>query len=501
MVPGSRFRMALEQSILAQGSAKRFKIAYYFRLTMPTPVSVGDVVARKYRVDRVLGEGGMGVVVAATDTQLDRRVAIKFLLPDMLSSPDVVARFSREARAAAKIHSEHVARVIEVGELETGAPFMVMEYLEGRDLAERIRVGPPLSASEAARYVLQACEALAEAHAAGIVHRDLKPANLFLAQQPDRSVSVKVLDFGISKAPVGSGGITSTQAVMGSPHYMSPEQLVSAKHVDHRSDVWSLGIVLYEAVAGSPPFTGETMPEIVAKILQAPLPSLRALRPDAPVELEHAIARCTTKDPAARFRDVAELARTLVGFAPDAARSAERAARILGQPSMPPREASPTTRDAVASSPTPAKAETSPDVRSHEAWGNTRAAGVPRRNMAPYAIAGVVGAGAMVVGLALIGGRAASPAAGPMAAPPPRIEPPSPPAAIATQAEVLAPLPTASATESSAPSVSASAPKPAVAKPAAAPRKATPTATAVSAPPPPPTPAPGPADPLHMGIK
>ena len=302
---------------------------------MSAPVSVGDVVGRKYRIDRVLGEGGMGVVVAATDTQLERRVAIKFLLPGALANPEIVARFSREARAAAKIQSEHVVRVIEVGELDTGTPYMVMEYLEGRDLAERIR-SERVSASDAARFVLQACEALAEAHAAGIVHRDLKPANLFLAQQPDRSVSVKVLDFGISKAPVGSGGITSTQAVMGSPHYMSPEQLVSAKHVDHRSDVWSLGIVLYEMLAGSPPFTGDTMPEIVAKILQSPLPSLHAVRPDVPAEIEQVIARCTAKDPTARFRDVAELAHALVAFAPDAVRSADRATRILGRSVAPP---------------------------------------------------------------------------------------------------------------------------------------------------------------------
>ena len=202
------------------------------------PVEVGEVVAGKYRVDRVLGTGGMGVVLAATQVDLDRRVAIKFLLPAALKNPEVVARFSREARSAAKIQSEHVARVIDVGVLPTGAPYMVMEYLDGSDLAQRISAGERLPLAEAVRYVLEACEALAEAHAAGIVHRDLKPANLFLARRPDRTSSVKVLDFGISKSPVGDGGITSTQAVMGSPLYMSPEQLVSAKRVDHRTDIW-----------------------------------------------------------------------------------------------------------------------------------------------------------------------------------------------------------------------------------------------------------------------
>jgi serine/threonine protein kinase len=463
---------------------------------MSAPVSVGDVVGRKYRIDRVLGEGGMGVVVAATDTQLERRVAIKFLLPAALANPEIVARFSREARAAAKIRGEHVVRVIEVGELDTGTPYMVMEYLEGCDLAERIRSEPPVSPSDAARFVLQACEALAEAHAAGIVHRDLKPANLFLAQQPDHSVSVKVLDFGISKAPVGTGGITSTQALMGSPHYMSPEQLVSAKHVDPRSDVWSLGIVLYEMLAGSPPFTADTMPEIVAKILQSPLPSLRAVRPDAPAAIEHVIARCTAKDPTARFGDVAELARALVAIAPDAARSADRATRILGRSAEPP-PSKPAT-DAVPPSPSPEGAAQS-EERSHAAWGNTRAAGVPRRNLAPYALASVLGVAAIAAGFVVFGGRG-----------PPASEPgsassvpadPLPPAVSLPASVVLAPSPAESAAASAAPSVGLLAAKPAVAKPPHMLPKPVSSTTVASAAPQAPAPPPVPTDPLHMGIK
>jgi serine/threonine protein kinase len=464
---------------------------------MSAPVSVGDVVGRKYRIDRVLGEGGMGVVVAATDTQLERRVAIKFLLPEALANPEIVARFSREARAAAKIRSEHVVRVIEVGELDTGTPYMVMEYLEGCDLAERIRSGPPVSASDAARFVLQACEALAEAHAAGIVHRDLKPANLFLAQQPDHSVSIKVLDFGISKAPVGTGGITSTQAVMGSPHYMSPEQLVSAKNVDHRSDVWSLGIVLYEMLAGSPPFTGDTMPEVVAKILQSPLPSLRAVRPDAPAEIEPVIARCTAKDPTARFGDVAELARALVAFAPDATRSVDRATRILGR-SAEPLPGKPAA-DAVPPSPSPEEG-TQSEVRSHAAWGNTRAAGVPRRKVAPYALAGVLGVAAIAGGFAVFGGRGPPPAGAPASASSLPANP-LPPAVSLPASVVLAPPPTESAAASPAPSVELLAAKPPVAKaPHVLPKPVSSTAVA-SAAPQAPAPPPVPTDPLHMGIK
>ena len=168
--------------------------------TPALPVPIGEIVAGKYRIERVLGQGGMGVVVAAMHEQLRQRVAIKMLLPEAKASPNAVARFLREARAAAAIHGEHVARVLDVGELAEGAPYIVLEYLEGEDLARVLRDGGPLSVEVAVGYVLQACEAIAEAHAAGIVHRDLKPSNLFLARRPDGSPLVKVLDFGISKA-------------------------------------------------------------------------------------------------------------------------------------------------------------------------------------------------------------------------------------------------------------------------------------------------------------
>src|SRR5579859_2519543 len=271
-----------------------------------SPFAPGDVVAGKYRVDRPLGAGGMGVVVAATQVELDRPVAIKVLLPAAAKDPEIVARFSREARAAAKIRSEHVARVLDVGSLPSGLPFMVMEYLEGEDLARRLAQQTCLPLPEIAQYLLEACEALAEAHAAGIVHRDLKPANLFLATRPDRSRIVKLLDFGISKSPVGAAGrITSTQAVMGSPVYMSPEQLVAAKNGDARSDVWSLGVVLYEGLAGVPPFDAESMPQVVTRILHTTAPRLAEARPDLPPAVDAIVARCLEREPGARFGDVA----------------------------------------------------------------------------------------------------------------------------------------------------------------------------------------------------
>src|SRR5580693_7216018 len=170
--------------------------------------------------------------------------------------PEYVARFEREARTAVKIKSEHVARVIDVGQLESGSPYMVMEYLEGEDLQGWLEKQGRLPIERAVDFLLQACEAIAEAHAMGIVHRDLKPANLFCIRRPDGTLSIKVLDFGISKAAGASMGMTSTQAVMGSPLYMSPEQMGSSKGVDARSDIWALGVILFELVTGRVPFDG-----------------------------------------------------------------------------------------------------------------------------------------------------------------------------------------------------------------------------------------------------
>jgi serine/threonine-protein kinase len=211
-----------------------------------TAVRVGDVLSGKYRVERVLGTGGMGVVVAAHHLQLDERVAIKFLLPEGLKNAEALARFEREARAAVKIKNEHVARTIDVGKLENGAPYIVMEFLEGSDLASLLRARGALAIDETVEYVLQASEAIAEAHALGIIHRDLKLENLFVVRRADGLMSVKVLDFGISKVTgmAGSGrdvGMTRTSTIMGSPLYMSPEQLHSTRDVDTRTDIWANG--------------------------------------------------------------------------------------------------------------------------------------------------------------------------------------------------------------------------------------------------------------------
>lgn len=300
-----------------------------------SPVNVGDVLAGKYRVDRVLGVGGMGVVVAATHLQLHQTVALKFILKSAVEADAAVARFLREARAAARLKSEHVAKVLDVGTLENGAPYMVMEFLEGADLAQVLAQAGPLDPQTAADYVLQACEAIAEAHGYGIIHRDLKPQNLFLTYGVGGSPLVKVLDFGISKTVEGvESALTRTSTLMGSPLYMSPEQMRSARDVDVRTDVWALGVILFELLSGQAPFHAETLPELCLKVVQDPPRSLAELRANVPPELVAVVSRCLEKNPAARYANAAELAEALAPFAsPSGGRMAERARLALARTS------------------------------------------------------------------------------------------------------------------------------------------------------------------------
>jgi serine/threonine-protein kinase len=284
------------------------------------PIQFGEVLAGKYRVGEVLGSGGMGVVLSATHVQLGSRVAIKFLLPTALKTEAAAARLLREARATAKIVSDHVARVIDVGTLDNGAPYVVMEYLSGTNLAALLRERKRFPFREAVTYVLQACEGIAQAHALGIIHRDLKPSNLFLTRRADGTDCVKVLDFGLSKVSEGVGfsidaHLTSTADVFGSPVYMSPEQLRSARDVDARTDIWALGTILFELIAGRPPFKAATLPQVCTLVLHARAPALREFAADAPAELEGVLARCLEKAPEKRLATVQELAQMLAPFA------------------------------------------------------------------------------------------------------------------------------------------------------------------------------------------
>ncbi|WP_394840965.1 protein kinase [Pendulispora brunnea] len=279
------------------------------------PVAPGELIAGKYRVERLLGHGGMGVVVAATHVHLGHKVALKFLHPGAMEASSRVVRFLREGRAAARIQGEHVARVMDVGTLDSGVPYIVMEFLQGLDFAALLAERGTLPIEEAIHYVLQACEAVAEAHALGIVHRDLKPANLFLSARPDGSPLVKVLDFGISKdGGAAAPQLTSGEVMMGSPRYMSPEQIMSPRDVDTRTDIWALGVILHELLAGSPPFDSDSAVGLSTLIVSHAAPKIRASRPDASHSLEAILLRCLEKERARRFSNVGELAEALHPF-------------------------------------------------------------------------------------------------------------------------------------------------------------------------------------------
>jgi serine/threonine-protein kinase len=280
----------------------------------------GDIISGKYRVDRVIGVGGMGIVAAVTHLEIEAPYAIKFLLPKAAKDEETVVRFMREARNAVRIKSEHIARVSDVGRMPDGAPYILMEYLEGRDLGRVLAENGPLSPRDAVEYVLQACEGIAEAHALGIIHRDLKPANLFLTRRSDGAAFIKVLDFGISKAEtdaVHRPALTETSQVFGSPGYMSPEQIRSAKNVDARSDVWSLGVILFELIAGRPPFVADTSGGLLSAIAADEPASLITLRPEISPELAAVIRKCLEKPPSKRFQSIPDLAEALDPFRSD----------------------------------------------------------------------------------------------------------------------------------------------------------------------------------------
>jgi serine/threonine-protein kinase len=273
----------------------------------------GDVVAGRYRLIRPLGQGAMGVVFEAVHMPLARGVAIKFLRPHVLRSPHAVGRFEREARASGRMmRSRHIVPVLEAN--ARGRPYMVMELLRGRDLQAELRQRGALPIGEAVDWVLQACAGVGAAHRAGIVHRDLKPSNLFLSEE-GRERILKVLDFGISKSAPGiDPAVTSPAVSVGTPIYMSPEQVRSSKDVDRRADVWSLGVILYELIAGSQPFLGTTTAAIAAIVADA-TPSLRAIRPEVPEELDRAILTALAKAREDRFPSTEAFGAVLVPFA------------------------------------------------------------------------------------------------------------------------------------------------------------------------------------------
>jgi serine/threonine-protein kinase len=444
------------------------------------PVREGDLLAGKFRVEKVLGAGGMGVVVAARHVELRQRVALKFLLPSALGSAEHTERFLREAQAVVRLKSEHVAKVLDIGRLDDGAPYIVMEFLDGSDLSQYLAAQGPLPVEEAVSYVLQACEALAEAHALGIIHRDLKPQNLFLTRRPDGRAHVKVLDFGISKTISATSqaplSLTRTSTIIGSPLYMSPEQMRSGKSATERSDLWSIGVIMYELLTGRVPFMAETMPDLCFKVAQDVIIPPIDLRADIPLALSDVILRCLERDVDKRVANVAELAVALEPFVPEPQRGAAgRVSTVLRIQTMRPHVAN----GAPSAHPKPVVGA----ATGSSAWGKTQSVPVTRGRKMAIVAAGVAAA-AIAVALTVIAVRGSgvtetrSPGATPSAIASASASSPPPPAAVLAP---VAPAVAVGVEPVASPAIAASASTSAAPKPL-------PRATVAAAPPVPPRP-------------
>jgi eukaryotic-like serine/threonine-protein kinase len=309
-------------------------------VTNPQRWQYDEDLESKYEIIDVLGGGGMGRVLRARHRQLKRLVAIKLLQHDLRAS-EAVTRFLREARAAAQIRSVHVAHVMDAGLLRSGQPYIVMEYLQGQDLANMVAIRGRLPVEQAVGFVLQALEAIAEAHLLGIIHRDIKPGNLFATRSLGGETSIKVVDFGLAKTSCAldtlDPGVTERGAVLGTPSYMSPEQFVDAQDVDVRADIWGIGATLFELLAGTPPFTGTALPQIYTAVMHQPIPGIGRAVPDLPEGLQKVVATCLTRERDKRYANVAELAEALEPYAAESSReSVSRIRRIVleGRQSM-----------------------------------------------------------------------------------------------------------------------------------------------------------------------
>jgi serine/threonine protein kinase len=295
-------------------------------------VPAGEILAGKYRALRVIGSGAMGVVVQVAALATGEIAALKFLRPSVVRHPSAAARFLRETEVSRKIKSPHAVAISDVGTLASGSPYMVMEYLEGINLEQLLFGDALLPLDRACDLALQAALGLAAAHAVGVIHRDVKPANLFLTRGPDGAELLKILDFGISKVLDLEPGqqLTRTQTSIGSPQYMSPEQMRSARSVDFRTDQWALGVVLYRMATGQLPFQADTLPRLCGMVLEANFLPVAVVRPELPPDFAATVERCFRRRPDERFADMAALAEAFVPFAgPDGAESARRCREIL----------------------------------------------------------------------------------------------------------------------------------------------------------------------------
>lgn len=454
------------------------------------PLKPGDVLADRYVVVALLGEGGMGVVYECKHMRLGTRVAIKTLLDDVADDPEVRHRFDREARAAAQLKSKHVTQVIDVDVMADGRPFMVMEYLDGYPLDVVIEAGERVDVAECANYILEACSGMAEAHALGIVHRDLKPPNLFCSTN-DGEPRIKVLDFGISKVllPGDKKRVTQTTMSFGTPTYMSPEQIQSAKNVDNRADIWSLGVILYELLVGDVPFGGDNPGAIIWSICSTKPRPPHELRGDLPKALSDVVMKALEKDREVRYQSVNELAEALLPFGtagswepPDTSPPAHR-------------KSHPTGRVATASSLPTVRADSSPNPPSHAPWTTDRRIALERTQAAlllgtiavALAVGGAVGF-VMLRDERSVSSETKSPATEEPASP----SAVSPAAASAAHEEYVPPPPAPSAIASTQPR---SAPPPKAVGPSSPTPTRAPEVRPLPAPPSPPPPKPPPPPP------
>jgi serine/threonine-protein kinase len=279
---------------------------------MPIQLAPNVVIAERFRLNRQLGRGGMGSVWHATHLGLDTACAVKFIEGENAQLPEAQARFEREAKSAAQLRSPHVVQILDHGVWQ-GTPYIAMELLDGEDLGKRLLRMGRLPPQEVLRIVTQVCRALTKAHSMHVVHRDLKPDNIFLVRDDDREIA-KVLDFGIAKAS-GSGfegSTTKTGAMLGTPYYMSPEQAQGTKAVDHRSDLWSLSVIVFQALTGKLPFESEALGDLLVKIIVTPIPLPSQFVADLPPGFDQWWARAAQRDPAGRFQSAKEFADSLV---------------------------------------------------------------------------------------------------------------------------------------------------------------------------------------------
>ena len=287
----------------------------------------GELVGDRYRVGPVIGAGGMGIIYKAQHIELGTSVALKVIRPDIARNSSVWRRFSREARALGALHNRHVVRVHDAGTLESGLRYLVMELLDGTDLRRLLQSEGALPIPRAVDYVSQVCSALGDAHRLNIIHRDVKPENIFLAQHRSGEPTIKLLDFGVALFLDDAGQLTVPGRNVGSPHYLSPEQMQNPSGVDQRSDIWAIALLMFELLAGRSPFYGLNAAQTCLKISRGPMPAVAEVLPHVPAALTQVIQRCLALDPARRPQSADELIASLEPFSSRHAQLAPAATR------------------------------------------------------------------------------------------------------------------------------------------------------------------------------